>query len=135
MSLLENGSSNPSQVFRTEVLSLFGTRGQFRGRQFFQGLGLGAVSGLCILLLLFSHQVMSDSLRPRRLQRTRPLCPFMCVLHFYHCVFCFYYYSISSTSEHQALDPRGRAPLLGDCGPSQHFDCNLMSDSELDPSD
>ena len=41
MSLLENGSSSPSKVFRTEILSLFGTRDQFRGRQFFHGLGLG----------------------------------------------------------------------------------------------
>ena len=107
MSLLKNASSSPSQVFRTEVLTLFGTRNQFHGRQFSHGLGWVVVSGLCNLLL-FGHQVISDSLIPHRLQHTRPLSPFMCALYFYYCAFCFYYYPINSTSDHQALDSGGR---------------------------
>ena len=32
--------------------------------------------------------------------------------HYIYCALCFYYYYISSTSDHQALDPRGWGPLL-----------------------
>ena len=79
----------------------------FMEDKFFHGLGWGVVSGLCNLLL-FGHQVISNSLRPHRLQHTRPLSPFMCALYFYYCAFCFYYYPINSTSDHQALDSGGR---------------------------
>ena len=32
--------------------------------------------------------------------------------HYIHCALYSYYYYISSISDHQALDPRGRGPLL-----------------------
>ena len=32
--------------------------------------------------------------------------------HYIYCALHFYYYAISSTSDHQALDPRGWGPLL-----------------------
>ena len=76
----EGNSSWKDQVTeaRAVVPSLFGTRDQFHGRQFFHRLGLGyMVSGW------FKH---------------------------IDCAPNFYYY-ISSTSEHQALDPRGWIPL------------------------
>ena len=83
--------------------------------------GWGVVSGLCILLLLFSHQVMSDSLRPHGLQRSRPLCPFLCVLYFYYCAFLFLLLLHKFHLRALGIRPRGRAPLLADCGPSQHL--------------
>ena len=36
----------------------------------------------------------------------------MIQVHYIYCALYFYYYYISSTSDHQALDPRGREPLL-----------------------
>ena len=32
--------------------------------------------------------------------------------HYIYCALYFYYYYISSTSDHQALDPGGRGPLM-----------------------
>ena len=36
----------------------------------------------------------------------------MIQVHYVHCALYFYYYYISSTSDHQALDTRGWGPLM-----------------------
>ena len=36
----------------------------------------------------------------------------MIQVHYIYCALSFYYYYISSTSDHQALDPRGWGPLV-----------------------
>ena len=36
----------------------------------------------------------------------------MIQVHYVYCALYFYYYYISSTSDHQALDPRGWGPLV-----------------------
>ena len=36
----------------------------------------------------------------------------MIQMHYIYCVLSFYYYYISSISDHQALDPRGWGPLF-----------------------
>ena len=36
----------------------------------------------------------------------------MIQMHYIYCALYFYYYHIGSTSDHQALDPRGWGPLL-----------------------
>ena len=59
---------------------LFGTRDQFHGKQFFNGLGVGA-------MVWFQA-------------------------HYIYCALYFCYYYISSTSDHQALDPEGWGLLL-----------------------
>ena len=42
----------------------------------------------------------------------------MIQVHYIPCALYFYYYYISSTSDHQALDPRGWGPLIGNsCTP------------------
>ena len=72
-----------SRNFRVAVPNLFGTRDQFHGRQSFHGMG-------------FEVGVW--------LQDDTSTLPWLCT---YLCV-----YYISSTSHHQALDPRGWRPLL-----------------------
>ena len=67
---------------RAAIPRLFGTRDQFRGRQVFQGLHGGEMGGSS-----FGIQ-----------------------MHYIYCAFYLYYY-ISSTSDHQALDPRGWGAL------------------------
>ena len=64
------------------VSNLFGIKNWFHGRQFFHGLA-GGGEGLGIIQA-----------------------------HYTYCVLSFYYYYISSTSDHQALDPGGRGPLF-----------------------
>lgn len=55
------------------------------------------------------------------LQRSRPLCPFLCVLYFYYCAFLFLLLLHKFHLRALGIRPRGRAPLLADCGPSQHL--------------
>ena len=74
----------PSDIlFRTAVPNLFGTRGQMHERQFLHGPGIGVEVGGGF--------------------RMTPEHSLYWALRFYH-------YYISSTSDHQALDPRGWGP-------------------------
>ena len=68
---------------RAVVPNLFGTRDRFHGRQFFQGPGWGG-----------------EGYGFRMIQ-----------VYYIYCAHCFCYY-ISSTSDHQVLDPRGWGSLL-----------------------
>ena len=70
---------------RAVVPSLFGTRDQFRGRQFFH-------SGVCVCVCVCGFLMIRE--------------------HDIYCALYFFYYYSSSTSDHQALDPRGWGPLL-----------------------
>ena len=76
---------SPSQ-HKAVVPNLFGTRDQFHGRQFFHGPGPGG------------------SMEWFR----------MIQVHNIYCALYFYYYYISFSSDHQALDPRGWGPLVQD---------------------
>ena len=72
-------------LFKTAVPSLFGTRDQFRGRHFFHEPSVGG-----------------EGFR-------------MIEAHYTYCGVYLYYYYVSSTSDHQALDPqRLRAPAVRD---------------------
>ena len=85
LTFMTNEGFYPSDILsRTAVPNLFGTRGQTHERQFFHGLGLGVEVG--------------DGFR-------------MIPEHYIYCALHFYYYHISSSSDHQALDPRGWGPL------------------------
>ena len=66
---------------RSAVLSLFGTKDRFPGRQFFSLQDGGRWGGFRMIQSRYTY-----------------------------CVLCFYYYYISSTSDHPALDP----PEVGD---------------------
>ena len=66
---------------RTVIPNLYGTRDRFCGRQFFQRAGAGV--GLAFQMIQ---------------------------AHYMYCALYFYYY-ISSPSDHQALDPRDWGPL------------------------
>ena len=70
------------KLLRTAVPNLFGTRDWFHGRQFFHGRG-GKGGGFGMIQVPYIY----------------------CALYF-----CYYY--ISSTSDHQALDPGGWGPLI-----------------------
>ena len=73
--------------FRAAVPNLFGTWDQFHGRQLFHGWG--------------GVYVFSDGFQ-------------MIQAHCIYCALYFYYYYISSTSDHQALDPGGLGGYVGD---------------------
>ena len=68
------------------VPSLFGTRDQFHGRQFFHRPRLGDGFGFRMIQVRYTH----------------------CALFFFS---LFFYHYISSTSDHQTLDPGGWEPL------------------------
>ena len=72
----------PVKLSPAVVLSLFGTRAQVRGKQVFWSLGVWGWDGFRIIQV-----------------------------HYIHCALYFYYYYISCSSDHQALDPGGWGPL------------------------
>ena len=69
---------------RAVVPNLFGTSDRFHGRQFFQEPGWGGGG--------YGFRMIQ--------------------VYYIYCAHYFCYYYISSTSDHQVLDPRGRGPLL-----------------------